>query len=152
MKLDDLCMISNAKMVIYEGYFGIEIARIDGKNGCTMPLLCSDIGYISVVDDWMHIEVDFSVYGFIDNNWRQLKDLIINDYIKFSLLESSKGIFSMGKTKVIHRLTTPDGQEMYSVDNMVYTTSEFKQYVISDNEYLLHITKNWANYEAEWDL
>lgn len=160
MKLMDLCLNGNLNMVLYDCRFGVEFARIDGKNGVCENILDCNVGYMSIRDNWLHIETDFSVYSFIDNNWRKLNNLIIDDYIKFSMLVSSNGIFSAGKTKVIRRLTTPYGENMYSVDkqdiygvdNIVYTDSEFKQYIMSDDEYLLHITKNWNSYELEWDL
>ena len=138
MKLLDLCLVSNASMVIYEGYFGIEIARIDGKNGVSTPILDSEIGYLSVNDDWVHIEVDFSVYEFLKKNFKDLKG-IIKDYIDFSC-------------KDIQALCTPYGDTMFRVKDIVYTFGEFKEYIISDNEYLLHITKNWSSYELEWEL
>lgn len=138
MKLLDLCLVSNANMVIYEGYFGIEIARIDGKNGVSTPILDSEIGYLSVNNDWVHIEVDFSVYEFLKKNFKDLKG-IIKDYIDFS-------------GKDIQALCTPYGDTMFRVKEIVYTLNEFKEYIISDDEYLLHITKNWSNYEVEWGL
>lgn len=138
MKLLDLCLVSNADMVIYEGYFGVEIARIDSKNGVSTPILDSEIGYISVNNYWVHIEVNFSVYEFLKNNFNDLKG-IVKDYIDFS-------------GKDIQVLCTPYGDTMFRVKDIVYTFGEFKTYILSDDEYLLHITKNWNNYESEWDL
>lgn len=146
MKLLDLCLVSNADMVIYEGHFGIEIARIDGKNGVSTPLLDSEICYLSVNNDWLHIEVDFSVYEFIRDNFDTIYKNLIENYIEYS--ESINCI----SIRIVKRLGYEKDFDMYLVNDTIYTKYQLKAMILEDSEYLLHITKNWNNYEVEWDL
>ena len=155
MRLEDLCVVSDTlKMVLYDTHFGVEFARIDGKNGVSERVLDSEIGRLSILDNWLCVETDFSVYHFICDcdNWQDLKDKIIASYIDYIMLKGSKSIFKPGKTKIIKVLMTPKGVKMYSVDSVVYSDKEFKDYILNDDEFLLYATNNWGCYELEWGL
>ena len=152
MKLMELCETTCVPMVLYDGHYGVEFARIDGKNGVVEKVLDCYVSYIGLNDNMLHVETDFSVYHFISDWWSEISDLVIDSYINYTMLKGSESIFKPGKTKIIHKLKTPYGVDMYSVSGIVYDAKEFKAYILSDDEFLLHITKNWNCYELEWDL
>ena len=156
MKLMDLCETTCVPMVLYDGHFGVEFARIDGKNGVVEKVLDCSVSYIGLNDNMLHIETDFSVSNFIRDNFSEFKlyHKIIETYIDYSLAINDITIKIVKYSDYLIKGWYPGCtiKYIYQIGDCVYTKNQIKYMILKDEDFLLHITKNWNNYELEWDL
>ena len=154
MKLYELCETTCVPMVLYDCYFGVEFARIDGKNGVVEKILDCYVSYIGLNDNMLHIETDFSVYHFISDNFSELYKKIIETYVDYSLAINDITIKILKYSDYLVQGWYPGctTKYVYQIGDCVYTKNQIKHMILKDDDFLLHITKNWSNYELEWDL
>ena len=70
MKLYEILEKTSSNVYVYESYYDTMIGICDGKSGVSLPVLASDVEYISLDkdDNAICVRVSFDVYDFIDEN------------------------------------------------------------------------------------
>lgn len=141
MKLMDILEKTCLNSLIYESYFGLIIGQIDGKNGVSYPVLYSNVSYIGydTQENYLTIETDFNIYEFLKKHLAIIGDELIENYL----------IYNNSKVQV---LKNSNNNNVYIINDIVYTNREFKNIILNDDTYLKYILSNWNEYETIFDL